>query len=44
MEDRMVKQELQRSAIRSTVMAGLDRVRAKGKNTLGRPKVGQMVE
>jgi DNA invertase Pin-like site-specific DNA recombinase len=36
--------ELERSMIRSRVMAGLDRVRAKGKKTLGRPVVGTKVE
>jgi DNA invertase Pin-like site-specific DNA recombinase len=35
--------ELERSMIRSRVMAGLDRVRAEGK-TLGRPHVGRKVE
>jgi DNA invertase Pin-like site-specific DNA recombinase len=35
--------ELERSMIRSRVMAGLDRVRAEGK-ALGRPQVGQKVE
>jgi DNA invertase Pin-like site-specific DNA recombinase len=35
--------ELERSMIRSRVMAGLDRVRAEGK-TLGRPQVGRKVE
>jgi DNA invertase Pin-like site-specific DNA recombinase len=36
--------ELERSMIRSRVMAGLDRVRAEGKKTLGRPKIGSKVE
>jgi DNA invertase Pin-like site-specific DNA recombinase len=36
--------ELERSMIRSRVMAGLDRVRAEGKKTLGRPSVGRTVE
>jgi hypothetical protein len=36
--------ELERSMIRSRVMAGLDRVRAEGKKTLGRPQVGRTVE
>jgi DNA invertase Pin-like site-specific DNA recombinase len=36
--------ELERSMIRSRVVAGLDRVRAEGKKTLGRPKVGLKVE
>ena len=36
--------ELERSMIRSRVMAGLDRVRAEGKKTLGRPSVGEKVE
>jgi DNA invertase Pin-like site-specific DNA recombinase len=36
--------ELERSMIRSRVVAGLDRVRAEGKKTLGRPKVGSKVE
>jgi DNA invertase Pin-like site-specific DNA recombinase len=35
--------ELERSMIRSRVMAGLDRVRAEG-TSLGRPQVGQKVE
>ena len=35
--------ELERSMIRSRVMAGIDRARAEGK-TLGRPKVGSEVE
>jgi DNA invertase Pin-like site-specific DNA recombinase len=35
--------ELERSMIRSRVMAGLDRVRAEGK-ALGRPQVGRKVE
>jgi DNA invertase Pin-like site-specific DNA recombinase len=35
--------ELERSMIRSRVMAGLDRVRAEGK-ALGRPQVGRTVE
>ncbi len=35
--------ELERSMIRSRVMAGLDRVRAEGR-TLGRPSVGRTVE
>src|ERR1700688_2292828 len=35
--------ELERSMIRSRVMAGIDRVRAEGK-TLGRPSVGRPVE
>jgi hypothetical protein len=30
--------------IRSRVLAGLDRVRAEGKKTLGRPSVGRKVE
>jgi DNA invertase Pin-like site-specific DNA recombinase len=36
--------ELERSMIRSRVIAGLDRVRAGGKKTLGRPQVGRRVE
>jgi DNA invertase Pin-like site-specific DNA recombinase len=36
--------ELERSMIRARVVAGLDRVRAEGKKTLGRPKVGSKVE
>jgi DNA invertase Pin-like site-specific DNA recombinase len=36
--------ELERSMIRSRVVAGLDRVRAEGKKTLGRPKIGSKVE
>jgi DNA invertase Pin-like site-specific DNA recombinase len=36
--------ELERSMIRSRVIAGLDRVRAEGKTTLGRPKVGPRIE
>jgi DNA invertase Pin-like site-specific DNA recombinase len=36
--------ELERSMIRSRVMAGLDRVRAEGKKTLGRPAVGMKIE
>jgi DNA invertase Pin-like site-specific DNA recombinase len=36
--------ELERSMIRSRIMAGLDRVRAEGKKTLGRPKVGVKFE
>jgi DNA invertase Pin-like site-specific DNA recombinase len=36
--------ELERSMIRSRVIAGLDRVRAEGKTTLGRPSVGRKVE
>lgn len=36
--------ELQRSMIRARIVAGLDRVRAEGTKTLGRPKVGPKVE
>src|ERR1035437_5216874 len=36
--------ELERSMIRSRVMAGLDRVRAEGIKKLGRPPVGRKVE
>jgi DNA invertase Pin-like site-specific DNA recombinase len=36
--------ELERSMIRSRVVAALDRVRSEGKKTLGRPKVGSKVE
>jgi DNA invertase Pin-like site-specific DNA recombinase len=36
--------ELERAMIRSRVLAGLDRVRAEGKKTLGRPPVGRKVE
>jgi DNA invertase Pin-like site-specific DNA recombinase len=36
--------ELERSMIRDCVMAGLARVRAEGKKTLGRTKVGRKVE
>jgi DNA invertase Pin-like site-specific DNA recombinase len=36
--------ELERSMIRSRVMAGLDRVRAQGKKSLGRPPIGRKVE
>jgi DNA invertase Pin-like site-specific DNA recombinase len=36
--------ELERSMIKSRVLAGLDRVRAEGKKTLGRPKIGLKVE
>jgi DNA invertase Pin-like site-specific DNA recombinase len=36
--------ELERGMIRERVMAGLARVRAEGKKTLGRPKVGKKVE
>jgi DNA invertase Pin-like site-specific DNA recombinase len=36
--------ELERSMIRSRVMAGLDRVRTEGKKTLGRHSVGRKVE
>jgi hypothetical protein len=36
--------ELERGMIRERVMAGLARVRAEGKKTLGRPKVGRKVE
>ncbi len=36
--------ELERSMIRSRVMAGLDRVRAEGVKKLGRPMVGKKVE
>jgi DNA invertase Pin-like site-specific DNA recombinase len=36
--------ELERSLIKSRVVAGLNRVRAEGKKTLGRPKVGSKVE
>jgi DNA invertase Pin-like site-specific DNA recombinase len=36
--------ELERSMIRARIMAGLERVRAEGKKSLGRPKVGPKVE
>jgi DNA invertase Pin-like site-specific DNA recombinase len=36
--------ELERSMIRARIIAGLDRVRAEGTKTLGRPKVGPKVE
>jgi DNA invertase Pin-like site-specific DNA recombinase len=36
--------ELERSTIRARIVAGLDRVRAEGKTTLGRPKIGPKVE
>lgn len=36
--------ELEQSMIRSRVMAGLDRVDAEGKKTLGRPEVGRVTE
>src|SRR5665213_34417 len=36
--------ELERSMIKSRIMAGLDRVRAENIKTLGRPKVGRKVE
>jgi DNA invertase Pin-like site-specific DNA recombinase len=36
--------ELERGMIRERVMAGLARVRAEGKKTLGRPKVAKKVE
>jgi DNA invertase Pin-like site-specific DNA recombinase len=36
--------ELERSMIRSRVMAGLDRVRAEGIKKLGRPPIGRKVE
>jgi DNA invertase Pin-like site-specific DNA recombinase len=36
--------ELERGMIRERVMAGLARVRAEGKKTLGQPKVGNKVE
>jgi DNA invertase Pin-like site-specific DNA recombinase len=36
--------ELERSMIRSRVMAGLDRVRAEGKKSLGRPPIGRKIE
>jgi DNA invertase Pin-like site-specific DNA recombinase len=36
--------ELERSMIKSRVIAGLDRVRAEGRKTLGRPKVSSKTE
>jgi DNA invertase Pin-like site-specific DNA recombinase len=36
--------ELERSMIRSRVMAGLDRVRAEGRKSLGRPPIGRKIE
>jgi hypothetical protein len=36
--------ELERSMIRARVVAGLDRVRAEGKKSLGRPKIRPKVE
>jgi DNA invertase Pin-like site-specific DNA recombinase len=36
--------ELERSMIRARIVAGLDRVRAEGMKTLGRPKVGAKIE
>jgi DNA invertase Pin-like site-specific DNA recombinase len=44
MQMAIVFAELERSMIRSRVMAGLDRVRAEGKKTLGRPVVGTKIE
>jgi hypothetical protein len=35
---------VERGMIRERVMAGLARVRAEGKKTLGRPKVGKKVD
>jgi DNA invertase Pin-like site-specific DNA recombinase len=36
--------ELERSMIRARILAGLDRVRAEGLKTLGRPKIGRKTE
>jgi DNA invertase Pin-like site-specific DNA recombinase len=36
--------ELEKSMVRARVMAGLDRVRAEGRKSLGRPPVGRKIE